>query len=125
MHVILLCWDSQIAAVVAMKKPELILKFKFVSIQSGTFDCGLFTIAFANALALGEKPQDVFLTRGTRGYTSGKEMKSTLKKSLSTESAEFLYMHCSTSNYVLLLTQMYHGSVTGVCGMCTSILLFS
>ena len=43
----------------------------FYSIRH-TFDCGLFMIAFANALALGENPQEVFLTRGTRGYTSGK-----------------------------------------------------
>ena len=70
----------------AMKKPELILKFKYISIQSGTFDCGLFTIVFANALVLGEKPQEVFFDHG---HTSGKEMKSTLKKSLSIESAEF------------------------------------
>lgn len=80
---------------------------------------------FANALALGEKPQEVILTRGTCGYTSGNEMKSTLKKSLSTESAEFSYMHCCTPNFVLVLTQMYHGFAMGVCGTCTCILLFS
>ena len=39
------------------EKPELILKFMDVPIQSGTYDCRLFAIAFATALAQGEKPE--------------------------------------------------------------------
>ena len=51
---------AQIAAVMATEKPELILEFMDVPIQSGTYDCGLFAIAFATALALGEKPELFF-----------------------------------------------------------------
>ena len=50
----------QIAAVMATEKPELILKFMDVPIQSGSYDCGLFAIAFATALSLGEKPELLF-----------------------------------------------------------------
>ncbi len=31
-----------------------------VAIQSGTYDCGLYAVAFATALALGEKPELFF-----------------------------------------------------------------
>ena len=48
---------AQIAAVMGTEKPELILKFMDVPIQSGTYDCRLFGIAFATALAQGEKPE--------------------------------------------------------------------
>ena len=50
----------QIAAVMATEKPEHILEFMDVPIQSGLYDCGLFTIAFATALALEEKPELFF-----------------------------------------------------------------
>ena len=40
----------------ATEKPELILKFMDVPVQSGTYDCRLFAIAFATALAQGKKP---------------------------------------------------------------------
>ena len=40
---------AQIAALMAT---EIILKFMEAHIQSGTYDCGLFAIAFATALAL-------------------------------------------------------------------------
>ena len=51
---------AQIAATMATEKPELILKFMDVPVQSGTYDCGLFAIAFATALAQGEKPELFF-----------------------------------------------------------------
>ena len=51
---------AQIAATIATEKPELILKFMDVPVQSGTYDCGLFAIAFATALAQGEKPELFF-----------------------------------------------------------------
>ena len=35
----------------ATEKPELVFKFIDVPVQSGTYDCGLFTIAFVTALA--------------------------------------------------------------------------
>ena len=46
---------AQIAAVMATEEPELILEFMDVPIQSGSYHCGLFAIAFATALALREK----------------------------------------------------------------------
>ena len=42
------------------EKPELVLEFMDVPIQSGSYDCGLFAIVFATALALGEKPELFF-----------------------------------------------------------------
>jgi len=48
---------AQIAAVMATEKQNLILEFMDVAMQSGSYDCGLFAIAFATALALGEKPE--------------------------------------------------------------------
>ena len=48
---------AQIAAVMATEKPEIILDFMDVTMQSGSYDCGLFAVAFATALALGEKPE--------------------------------------------------------------------
>ena len=51
---------AQIAAVLATEKPEFVLEFMDVPIQSGSYDCGLFAIAFATALALGEKPELFF-----------------------------------------------------------------
>ena len=51
---------AHIAAVMATWKPELVLEFMNVPIQSGSYDCGLFAIAFATALALGEKPELFF-----------------------------------------------------------------
>ena len=42
----------------ATEKPELILEFMDVPIQSGLYNCGLFAIAFTTTLALGDKPFD-------------------------------------------------------------------
>ena len=48
---------AQIAALLAREQPQLILKFVDVMVQAGSNDCGLFAIAFATVLALGEKPE--------------------------------------------------------------------
>jgi len=39
------------------EQQNLILEFMDVAMQSGSYDCGLFAIAFAAALALGKKPE--------------------------------------------------------------------
>ncbi len=44
-----------------MAEPRI--EFIDVPIQSGTYDCGLFAIAFATALAFGEKPELFFFDR--------------------------------------------------------------
>ncbi len=44
----------------ATEKPQIILHFKDVPVQSGTYDCGLYAIAFVTALAIGEKPELFF-----------------------------------------------------------------
>ena len=57
----------------ATEKPELVFKFIDVPVQSGTYDCQLFAIAFVTALAQGEKPElfyIFFFTNGTCGHTS-------------------------------------------------------
>ena len=45
---------AQIAAVMATEKQNLILDFMDVAMQSDSYDCGLFAIAFATALATGK-----------------------------------------------------------------------
>ena len=47
---------AQIASLLATQHPVITLKFVDVQMQSGTYDCGLFAIAHATALALGEQP---------------------------------------------------------------------
>jgi len=48
---------AQIAAVMATEQQNLTLEFMDVAMQSGPYECGLFAIAFATTLALGEKPE--------------------------------------------------------------------
>ena len=47
---------QQIAALLATPKSEIQLQYVDVQMQSGANDCGLFAIAFATALCLGELP---------------------------------------------------------------------
>ena len=47
---------AQIAVLLTTEEPSIKLNFMDVQMQSGGYDCGLFTIAFATALVLGEKP---------------------------------------------------------------------
>ena len=47
---------AQIASLLATQHPVITLNFVDVQMQSGTYDCGLFAIAHATALALGEQP---------------------------------------------------------------------
>ena len=47
---------SQIAALLATKNKEIKLRFMDVQKQSGGYDCGVFAIAFATALAHGINP---------------------------------------------------------------------
>ena len=51
---------NQIAALLATKRKEIKLKFMDVQIQSGGYDCGLFAIAFATAIVLGNEPGKFF-----------------------------------------------------------------
>ena len=46
----------QIAALLATSASTITLKYIDVQMQSGTYDCGLFAIAFATALVLGQNP---------------------------------------------------------------------
>ena len=48
---------TQIAALLVTERPQILLQFMHVPMQSGTSDCGLYAIAFATALAMGEKPE--------------------------------------------------------------------
>ena len=45
--------EAQISSLIQTEKPEISLKFMAVPVQAGTYDCGLFAVAFATALALG------------------------------------------------------------------------
>ena len=54
---------TQIAAVLATEKSHIQLKFMDVPVQSGTSDCGLYAVAFAAALALGEKPEHFYFNQ--------------------------------------------------------------
>ena len=48
---------AQIAALLATEKSQILLQFMDVPVQAGACDCGLYAIAFATALALGDKPE--------------------------------------------------------------------
>ena len=50
------CVKRQIAALLATKHKIITLKHMDVQMQSGTYDCGLFAIAFATALVHNEHP---------------------------------------------------------------------
>ena len=47
---------AQIEVLLTTEEPSIKLNFMDVQMQSGGYDCGLFAIAFATALVLGEKP---------------------------------------------------------------------
>ena len=60
---------QQIAALLATPKSEIQLQYVDVQMQSGANDCGLFAIAFATALCLGELPgKYIFEQRAMRGH---------------------------------------------------------
>ena len=48
---------AQIACLLCTEQSEINLKFLDVPMQSGTYECGLYAIAFATALALGKQPE--------------------------------------------------------------------
>lgn len=48
--------QEQIASIVCSPYSTLVLQFPNVSLQSGSSDCGLYAIAYATCLALGEDP---------------------------------------------------------------------
>ena len=50
--------EAQISSLIQTEKPEISLEFMDVPIQAGTYDCGLFAVAFATALALGRRPEE-------------------------------------------------------------------
>ena len=47
---------AQVAALLQTESPALHLQFMNVQMQAGGYDCGLFAVAFATALAFGEPP---------------------------------------------------------------------
>ena len=50
--------EAQFASLIQTEKPEISLEFVDVTVQAGTYDCGLFAVAFATALALGIRPEE-------------------------------------------------------------------
>ena len=51
------CLEAQISSLIQIEKPEISLEFVDVPVQAGTYDCGLFAVAFATVLALGRQPE--------------------------------------------------------------------
>ena len=47
---------AQTAAILRTESPAICLQFMNVQMQAGGYDCGLFAVAFATALAFGEPP---------------------------------------------------------------------
>ena len=47
---------AQIASLLATEEPAIKMNMMDVQMQSGGYDCGLFSIAFATALVFGEQP---------------------------------------------------------------------
>ena len=60
----------QIAALLATKHSVITLKHMDVQIQSGTYDCGLFAIAFAMALVHGEHPGKFLFNQDSMRHTA-------------------------------------------------------
>ena len=54
------CIKCQVATLLTSPSSHICLKFVDVQMQSGTYDCGLFSVAFAMALALGSNPGQYF-----------------------------------------------------------------
>ena len=50
--------EAQISNLIQTEKPEISLEFVDVPVQAGTYDCGLFAVAFATVLALGRQPEE-------------------------------------------------------------------
>ena len=50
--------EAQISNLIQTEKPEISLEFMDVPVQAGTYDCGLFAVAFATALALGRRLEE-------------------------------------------------------------------
>ena len=57
------CVQCQIATLLASPSRHITLKFVDVQMQSGTYDCGLFAVAFATALVLGCNPGQYFFNQ--------------------------------------------------------------
>ena len=55
---------AQIAALLHTQAPEIRLQFMNVHMQSGSYDCGLFALAFVTALAFGEPPGHYHFEQG-------------------------------------------------------------
>ena len=68
-HTVSSCMKRQIAALLETKHNVITLKHMDVQMQSGTYDCGLFAIAFATARVHGEHMQ----RRGEVASTSRKK----------------------------------------------------
>lgn len=54
------CVQFQISSLLATPLNEITLNFVDVQMQSGTYDCGLFAVAFATMLTLGHNPGQFF-----------------------------------------------------------------
>ena len=54
------CVQCQIATLLASPSSHITLKFMDVQMESGTYDCGLFAVAFATALTFGYNPGQYF-----------------------------------------------------------------
>ena len=54
------CVQYQIATLLASPSNHITLKFVDVQMQAGTYDCGVFAVAFATALVLGYNPGQYF-----------------------------------------------------------------
>ena len=57
------CVQCQIATLLASSSSHITLKFVDVQMQSGTYDCGLFAVAFATALVFGCNPGQYFFNQ--------------------------------------------------------------
>ena len=95
----------QIAALLATDHDEITLRHMNVQMQSGTYDCGLFAIAFATALVHGEHPgkflfnQDSMRQHLIKCLELGEMMMFPIKKTRRSagrmKSEDVIEIHCS------------------------------
>ncbi len=99
------CVKKQIAALLAPGQEKIALKHMDVQMQSGSYDCGLFVIAYATALVHGEHPGKFLFNQDSmrehlmqcieRGEMTMFPIKKIRRSAGRLKNEDFIEIHCS------------------------------